>query len=291
MPTPLKSDSSLDFFVLPKMFDDSHIVNYSDYRSFLKDLYLFRKTQNGRYSYRQFSLDLGLQHSNYLHLVVQGKRNLSLDAVRKIESSLKWTANQKKFFSNLVLFNQSQDAEERETHRQTLMKLLGKKRVVLHQDQFLYFSTWYIPVLREIIALKGFVSNLSWISKKLKPHVDESLVRDGLSILERLGMIQKVKGKWTQTQEHFTTGTEVTSDMLFHYHKEMLKLSVQSLKLKAKERDVSAMTMTLSQEQFQWLKNKIDEFRDEIQQELQDKKDNPVMVGQLNIQFFPVTEI
>ncbi len=175
-------------------------------------------------------------------------------------------------------------------HLEKLNSIAKTNRTLLHDDQFEYFSNWYIPVLREIIALKGFVSNLNWISRKLKPHVSEDLVKQGLLVLERLKLIMRIKNKWIQTKEHLSTSPEVTSSLILNYHQQMLSLSAKALDFPAKDRDISAMTMSLSKEQFQWLKQKIIRFRDEIQQELEDQTDTPTMVAQLNMQAFSLTE-
>lgn len=267
------------------------ILNYSDYRHFLADLYAQRKAASPQYSYRRFAEDLGFTASNFMHLVVSGKRNLSLDAVNRIRQHLDWRARDKNYFQTLVLFNQCENEDEKKKLAQDLERILKKRRTLINPDQFQYFSTWYVPVIREIVALKNFVSNLNWISRKLRPHVDEDQVKKALGILERLGMILRQKGRWAQNQNHLTTATEVTSDMVYNYHREMLSLSQQALAHPADERDISAMTMSVSPAQFQAIKQRIIDFRDDLQQELQDSSSTDAnVVAQLNIQFFKVTE-
>jgi uncharacterized protein (TIGR02147 family) len=270
--------------------DGSEVTRYQDFRKFLHDLYDKRKSDLGRYSFRQFSEDLGFKPTNYVHLVVKGQRNFSLDAINKIKTNLKWTAQQKKYFHNLVLLNQATDEDEKAKYLNELAKVTGKKRAVINPDQYNYFSNWYIPVLREIVSLKGFVSNLNWMSKKLRPRVEEDLIKKALGILERLNMIKRIKNRWVQNEEHLTTEQEVTSEMVFNYHKSMLNLSLHAIDHASTQRDISAMTMSLSAKQFEWLKQRLIDFRDEIQQELQDMQDDPSIVGQLNIQLFQVTE-
>jgi len=269
---------------------EPQILDYNDYRIFLKDCYEQRKLTLGKYSYRQFSDEMGFAASNYLHLVVSGQRNLSQDAVAKIVSRFKWKAHQKKFFKNLVLYNQASSAEDKKSYRLILEKILGKKRVLIGSDQFAYFSKWYLPILREMVSLKNFIPHLNWISKKISPRVEEKLIKEGLATLERLKMINREKSKWKQSEEHLTTPIQINSSMAHNYHKEMLGLSVNALELKPETRDISAMTMSLSTAQFERLKQRVIDFRDEIQQELQGTQDEHTLVAQLNIQFFPVTK-
>jgi uncharacterized protein (TIGR02147 family) len=274
------------------MSDSPDILTYNDYRRFLADLYAARKAVQKKYSYRRFSEDLGFQSSNYLHLIVTRKRNLSLEGISRIKQHLPdWQAREKNYFQTLVLFNQATSTTEGLRLRQELDKILRKKRVLLGSDQDAYFSTWYIPVIRELFSFKSFISNLNWISRKLRPHVPEDLVKEALLLLERLGMIVKSGGKWVQNHKHLTTAAEVTSDMIHGYHQEMLKLSQGALAHPAGERDISAMTMSLTLAQFAAIKQKVVDFRDDLQQELQEQgADNPTLVGQLNIQLFKVTE-
>lgn len=267
------------------------ILNYLDYRLFLKDWYSFNKTNYRKYSYRQFALDLGFQPSNFLHLVVSGKRNCSPETVRKIQLFLSGTAQEKKYFSFLVQYNQAATDTQKKEFAKKLESIRGKKRRVIDSDEAHFFMNWYMPVLREIICLKNFVPNLNWISRKLWPSVSEDKVLEGLKILERLGYIKKEGSRYVQIESHLTTLPEVKSDWITRYQDEMIQLSLAALKMPAKVRDISSMTMGVSKEQFDRLKQKIVAFRDEIQHELEDES-SPLLdsVVQLNIQFFPLTK-
>ncbi|MBX7149535.1 TIGR02147 family protein [bacterium] len=267
------------------------VLNYLDYRSFLGDWYRSCKSNTVKYSYRQFASDLGFNPSNFLHLVVTGKRNCSEEAVRKIVKHIKGSAQEKKYFELLVSYNQSENAHSKDEQLKKLEELRGKKRRLIDSDEAKFFVNWYIPVLREIICLKNFVPNLSWISKKLNPSVSQEKVLEGLKILERLGYIKKEGNKYKQIESHLTTSPEVNSDWILHYHREMMNLALESLQLPSSARDVSSMTIGVTSEQFQRIKKKIVAFRDEIQHELEeDGSVLPESVVQLNIQFFPLTK-
>lgn len=268
---------------------EPNVLSYNNYRNFLKDLYTYLKFKKGKYSYRQFAQDLGFKHSNYIHLVVQQKRNLSVEALHKIIHHLKWSSKQKLYFQKLVGYNQGKNPQESIKLNEDIEKILGKRRSILQTDAEAYFTHWYLPVLREIVSFKNFVSNLNWMARKLCPKVEEAEVNKAIKILERLGMIRKIKGKWVQADHHLSTPPEVTSSVYHQYHKALIRLSEQSLQLPATSRDVSSMTMALSDEAFLWLKERLADFRDEIQNDLQGFKEDATNVYLLNMQFFPAT--
>jgi uncharacterized protein (TIGR02147 family) len=264
------------------------VIGHKNYRDYLQELYLAALKQHQRYSYRKMSQELGLGTSNYLHLVIKGRRNLSDGAVLNIQEHLPWFSHEKKYFFHLVKENQALTPEDKKKHEHELQKLLKRRKTSV--PSHLYFSHWYLPIIREIIALKGFVPHLGWITRKLKIPLTEKQVLDALKILEKLHMIEKTPKGWKQADEHLTTDREVASDVIFKYHEEMLELSKKALTAPPQDRDYSLLTMSLSKEQFLRLKEKIQEFRADIQHELQDTKDTPTQISQLNIQFFKLTD-
>lgn len=266
------------------------VLEYSDYRQFLKDVYLYRKSLNKPYSYRHFAEELGLKPTNYLHLVISGKRNLSLEKLEVINENLFKKEADQKFMYHLVRLNHLGDDPKTDKHQKEISRLAGQHNSVLGDDHEAFFQNWYIPILKEIVSLKGFVSNLNWISKKIQPTVDEDLIKESLNILQRLGFIELKNGRWSQLKEHVSTLPEVTSNVIMDYHQEMLDLSKTALlQIEAGQRDFSAMTMSVSADQLDMVKEELAEFRDRLQRKLDASSSKATDVVQLNMQLFPVT--
>jgi len=272
-----------------KKEQEPHIYKYNNYREFLKDIYDHRKKNRTTYSYRQYSRALGFGGSNFIHLIIQGKRNLSESSLLKIQKYFNWNATEKKFFEYLVGMNQAKTEEEKEDFFDKLKTLIKNKKILINPDQYVYFKNWNLPLLRELISLKDFKMNIAWINKKLKVQLNKDQIQEAFEVLQRLGFISKENDHWIQTQEHLTTGEEITSEMIYNYHKEMLKLSQEALDFDVDDRDISAITMSLTSSQFKKLKQKIIAFREEIQQDLQETTHKEDQIAQLNIQLFKMT--
>ena len=266
------------------------ILDHTDFRTFLNDFYQAQKSKKEQYSYRQLSQDFGFGASNYLYLTIQGKRNLSEDAIRKIQSHMHWSAYEKKYFETLVQFQQAKKLSEKEKWSTELKRLRQKGSKKISEEKFGFFSAWYIPVIHEILSFKNVVHNLTWLARKLQPKITEEEARLAIDVLERLGMVRKEKNSLIPVSENLTTEDEVTSKTIYDYHKQLLNLSLGSLELPSSERDVSSLTLSLTPEHFQKLKSKIISFRDEVLHEIEEKKLDPTLVALLNIQFFPLTK-
>ena len=115
--------------------------------------------------------------------------------------------------------------------------------------------------------------------------------RGAIKLLSRLNLIQKnSNGVWEQTDQDLTTGPEVRSLVVSNFHKEMLQLAGASIdNVSAEDRDISALTLSISRESFPELKSRIIAFRKELL-EMAGQDKNPDQVAQVNIQLFPLSK-
>lgn len=86
------------------------VVEYDDYRRFLRDYYQERKrTQSGGYSYERFAQDAGAKSPNFFQLVIEGKRNLTLETLHRTADALGLEGVERDSFEWLVNENQTED--------------------------------------------------------------------------------------------------------------------------------------------------------------------------------------
>ncbi len=74
------------------------IFEYSSYRDYLRDLYSYLKASRPYFSYRYFAAKAGFNSPNFLKLVIDGKRNLSSDSVKRFATALKLERDELAFF-------------------------------------------------------------------------------------------------------------------------------------------------------------------------------------------------
>ncbi len=270
-----------------------NIFEYKDYRKFLQDWFQQAKRTRRSFSYRAFAKKAGFHTSNFLMLVIQGKRNLTEESLSRVMVGLGLNKQEQEFFRNLVFFNQAGNHTEKNSyyHRLLQSKKFSQLQPIEKQN-YEYFSTWYHPVVRELVASKEFDGTPEWISGRISPSITPSQVTKSLELLETLGIIQKTGGqRYQQANSLISTGPEVSSLVVHNYHKSLLDLSKSVMdELSLEYRDVSALTLGVSRERLPELRTKVREFRREILK-LVSGENEPEEVVQLNIQLFPVTKI
>lgn len=271
--------------------DSVNIFEHLDYRVFLRDFYAQQKRKSAAFSHRAFSRRAGLRSSNYLSLIMKGERDLSAEMAPRFAKACGLAKSEADFFCDLVLYCQAKTTEEKTRHHERLARF--RKFRDAHQldgEQTAYHQHWYIPALRELSSLPGFEADPKWIASMLEPPISPKQASEALEILSRLGLLVRgPRGKLTQAQPVVTTGPGPLGHQIFVYHHAMLDLAKRALDdLPREERDISSLTLCVSEAALPRLKQCIREFRRELLQLAEDDPE-PERVVQLNFQMFPLS--
>ena len=264
---------------------------YLDYRQFLRDWYGQMKAERRGFSFRAFSKKAGFQSPNFLKLVMEGQRNLSPEGLAKFAHGLELNKQEEDYFHHLVLMNQADSHEQKDLHYQKLLQSRKLKQIKpLKQEHYEYCSHWYHAVIRELVISSHFDGTPEWIVARIQPPLTVAQVAHSISILEKLGLIEKdPRGRWQQSTSLVTTGDEPLALELMNFHQGVLELAKGRLtEIPAQKRDVSAMVLGIQGDSLQLLKKRVQEFRKDVLK-LASTATDPDEVVILTIQLFPVT--
>ncbi|RYZ83371.1 MAG: TIGR02147 family protein, partial [Proteobacteria bacterium] len=184
-------------------------------------------------------------------------------------------------------------AQSREENFQLLQAL--KRQSLpdeLDRDMLDYFSQWYHPIIWELVGTTGFQADVSWISKKIIPHVKPALVQESLELLLKLDLItfDSETNTYRQTKNRVSTGHRIKGLALVSYHASMIDHAKTALtSVSGKRRDVSAVTVSVSEETALKLRSMIHAFQLQLLDEAERSGEGD-QVYQINIQLFPFTE-
>ena len=273
------------------------VFQYRDYRSYLQDTYSIRKKSEYGFSYRSFAKRVGSAAPNYLKLVTDGQRNLSPKMASRFAKALGLGGEAASYFCDLVEFNQSTTAHERERCYQRLTRYRRYREAFrLDGAHAEYHSEWYIPAIRELVVCKGFVEDPKWIARKLKPSISARQAEHALSVLLKLGLvIRNEEGKLEHKQPIVSTGDDQPlGHHVVTYHRAMLERAADALDLcERDDREIASLTLSVSRQQLAELKRRLYQFRQELLEDaFEQVGDAPATdVVQINFQLFPLTEL
>jgi uncharacterized protein (TIGR02147 family) len=266
------------------------VLQYTNYRVYLRDYYEFKKKTVPAFSLRFFAEKAGLSSHAHLKLTIDGKRNITKNTVVKLIHGLGLQNQRAAYFESLVFFNQAQTDTDKQVYYAQLLK--ASPRSKLHKMdavQFRIFREWHHSAILEMVALKDFRPIPDWISKRLGGLVTPAQVTESLKLLVELGLLVKTANGYRQRDPLITTDDEVQDMMVKMYHLQMLKLSADMLStLPGPQRDVSALTFSIKREDFPNLKKHLQLMRKELL-DFSAKAGEAEDVVQINIQLYPLT--
>ena len=278
------------------------ILQYTNYRVYLKDYYEYKKKHSAAFSLRYFAEKAGLSSHAHLKLVIDGKRNITKGTVTKLVLGLGLDARRAEYFENLVFFNQAGDDKEKQLFYEKLLKVSPHSRLRKLEDaQFRIFREWYHSVIREMATLQGFRGAPEWIAQHLAGGISPSQAGESLKLLVELGLLTRTANGYKQQNALLTTDDEVQDMLVKQYHLQMLQLagigkSTLLLQLAGaalhdlpgNQRDISAMTFPIRKKDFPALKKHLQLMRKELLDFSVDAGEAEEVV-QVNLQLFPLT--
>jgi uncharacterized protein (TIGR02147 family) len=267
------------------------IVEYIDYRDFLKDFYEDKKRNNSFFSYRIFGKKVGMDAS-LLVKVLSKSRHIGSKIIANFIEYLNLKGNEAEYFENLVHFTKSKSDKQSKLYFDKMLSLRDVKKRTLDEYQYEFYQKWYYSAVRLAIECFEFRGDYKELAEQLSPPITIKEAKKSIHLLKRLKLIeQDSTGKYVLTDSTVSTGDHWRSIAIRTYQEKTIKLSHESLERHAKEiRDISTITMGITSENFEDIREKLKEFRASIIKYV-DESSDPDNVYQLNMQLIPLTQI
>lgn len=274
--------------------DKPNIFSYRDYREFLGAVYSHRKKSEYGFSYRSFAKKVGSTAPNYLKLVTDGQRNLTSEMADRFALALGLQQQEAHYFCDLVAFNQANTALERERCYLRLQQYKRYRNAYrLDAAHAAYHSQWYIPAIRELVLCKGFDEDPRLIARSLQPSITTRQAQQALSVLADLGfLVRDSTGQLAQHEPLLTTGDDKPlGHHIVTFHRTMMNKACEALDtIPREDREVAALTLSLTTKQAELVKQRLYQLRQELLQTISDdEQDSPDRVFQINFQMFPLS--
>jgi uncharacterized protein (TIGR02147 family) len=206
-----------------------NIFEYHDYRSFLKDWFMYLESTDRTFSLRGLARQAKIS-VGYLPMVLADHRSLSKDMLDKFAPHLQMTNVEVQHFETLREMVEAPSAEDRTA---TLARL-QKKQAYRNQhpkefETYHYMSNWFYVAIRELAGVKGFRLNPKWIQSQLREKVLLADVTKALRFLIDHDFIRVVGGKAKFPEKNLQCMGGVYRIALGKFHKEMLNITRDSI--------------------------------------------------------------
>ncbi len=272
------------------------ISQYSNARDFVGAWIEFKKSKRAGFSMRRLCTLLELRSPNYLKLILDGKRALTIELGLKLSKQMGLPKSESDFFISLIEAEGSANDHENELNQRKVLR--GRRHLeteTFTEDKHELVASWFHLLVRELTFLPDFEFSPAYIVRKLSGRITVEEAARSLELLVSHGLIENVTMKtadsgavWRSTDKVLDTGNETfqRSAMLEH-HAATLKVWSQSLgRLNSAEQELGLLHVPISTEKIPELRRRIQQFQDELIGWLM-TEENPDRVVQVGTYLIP----
>lgn len=271
--------------------EDICIYSYLSYRDFLRDYLKRKKEENPYFSQRVLLRKMKISSTGFLANIIAGRSNLTIEQITELSTIMGLSAKESLYFKNLLYFSKAKTISEKNDFLKQLLSFRKGKVKFLKTSELSLFKEWYYVVIRELLNFVEFSDDYKLLANMVEPSITPANAKQAIDDLEKLGLIRKDdNGFFRQADAVISTGDEVRSLHVANYQKAMFDLGSKAIdSIKAEERDLSGLMITVSDQSFALIKEEIQNFRKRILQIAADES-APSRVVRCNFQIFPVSK-
>jgi uncharacterized protein (TIGR02147 family) len=288
-------------FNAPEILKGPDLNKYLDYRLYLADFYAFKKqqTQNSLrpYHYGIFAAAANIKSPQYLKLIIEGKRNLSVDMIHKFANALHLNKSHTEEFRLMVLWTQETDPSIRNQHLRDLNEFRVNQSLeqgVIDLQTFKKIPNWIGWIIYAMLDQEGVTFQIEELKILLRQKASENEITDAIDRLVNIGQI--VKDEQTGTLKKGRVLVENPEDipvpLIKKLQTQLMYLGLESLyQDEPTEREFGTLTLCLTKQEFEDLRFQLRKMRKQIHKDTTIKRMSKKgeRIYQLNLQLFPVT--
>ena len=274
---------------------------YSDFRLYLKDFYEHKRRETAGsirpYSYATFSAGADIRSPNYLKMIIEGQRNLSLEMVKKFAKALGFNKDDTEEFAALVEYCQATDPLDRNQHLKLLSALRAQRQVKsgeIKAEALEKVPNWITWVLYALADQGDATFDYDRLYEILKGRAQRDDIRKSLGRLIQSGdlVIDAETGEINKGRELMSHSEDVPVALVRKLQSELIYMALEALfQENLQDREFGAMTVALTEQEFEQLKFELRQFRKRWFKDVAVKRKigKGDRVFQMNIQLFPLT--
>ncbi len=274
------------------MTDEIDLYTYRDYREYLRDLHNERKKKDSKYSHRYFAMKAGYNSSGLYSNIVKGINNLTPRYIPKFISALGFEQREERYFRLMIEHTHANNSIDRQRIWEQMICLMPVKLKRIREKQNSFYSEWYHVAVFNALDILSFTDDYSDLALFINPSIKKSEAKQSVALLKNLDLISlDDEGFWKPNGNRIVGGEEVGVQRIREFQSDLMDLAKEAqTRFPTQERYIVSKSVTVSKEGILRLRKAVQELFSSINTVvLADEK--PEQVFQLNVQFFPMSEM
>lgn len=264
------------------------ILDYLDYRAYLKDKIAYLQSQNKKYSQRWIAQKAGLKSPQLISMILSGQRSLSDNNAQLLSFALQLTTEEEEYFLMIVNLAHADNFEKQEDLVNKI-KVHFKNGIFqqIPMNSYEYLKHWFYPAVRELVAVKKAKADPVYLAEAL--GIETSEAKEALEVLYRLNLLAVQDGQTVRSEPSIKAVDYTDPIVMAQYHLQVIQKSFNAMSLQREHRHFDTLTFAVPSALIPEIRKSVQRFIREVDLlvESYPVKDD---VWQLNMQLFSLTQ-
>lgn len=270
-----------------------NIYNHYSLKSYLHELFEFKKVINPLYSFRSMAIQLELKNHSQLFQILKGKVKFPVELINLFSKVIgKHDQNEKRYFEQLVKISHLEMAKaDQKDLSEALIQLDRIKPLDIHFFEFdADFSNPLTMIVFELIGRQKVVSIDDLYQLEFMKSYRRQEISNSLESLMKSEMIQINAEKKIEQNHHYIMATnDVPSEHVRQYHKEASQLAQMAIDCFPVDlREYQSLVLNINSRKMKVAKQMLRSFLSDFAKAMEEEEKNYDQTYNINIQFFPV---
>lgn len=269
------------------------VFAYGDPRDFVREYDLWAKRHLKNYSRRAFARWAGISSSNFLTLVVSGKKPMHLGWIDGFSKAAKLSGLEKRYFKLLVEMSLSKEAARtRSLYQKLKMLAFSSKVFALCPSEMFLLSSLEVWDLFHLLGAKGHANDFKLFKKKLNGRISVKKISETIRAFEQMKILgRRSSGEFFPLKDSIKSEDQIAKQENYFFHKMLLKESERVLEEHdPKQRAFGSLTILTNRHNLNEMKKDIEEFGMSLFSKYGHEDPNAQDLVRVNIQLYPVTD-
>lgn len=263
------------------------IRHFEDYRIYLRVYLQWLGEQDKKFSLRWVAKRAEFASPSMLSMILSGQRILPREKISTLVAALKLLPDEEEYLRLIYELQHAEDPKE----KSRLAKVLQQNhRGGFFQDPdeagYEVFTKWYLPAMRELVAVKDFRNDPFWIASKLGITPFEA--RDGLRILVKTGLIAFEDGTYVRRVPSVQPSKPNSKVRIDEFNRQFAERALDAISLPSEKLYFNALTVAVSKSTFKKIPEILARLIAEVDMLAESESDRDD-VAVLNVQFYSLT--
>jgi uncharacterized protein (TIGR02147 family) len=265
------------------------LLSYVDYRLFLQAWYAYNKEHRRGFSYGTWTLQLGFKSRNHIRLIMIGERNLGSESIATVAKSLSLSPVEMEYFEHLVQYANATNFDSKDYHFQQIVRLNKGQLGSQIRDVYKFLSNPKTPRVHLLLSLKDLKCTVPYIAETLQISQSETL--EILNNIQSCGLAtyNQHVGEWTSSESNLQIPQQLGNAAVQSFHNKSLEEAQEAIIQNPSERFLSALLMTLDENEYKELQQDIEQFQNFLTKKYNSQKLSGSRIFQMNLNVIPTS--